>query len=229
MTSSPEPALLRGRSAATAAPYRRSAQPPPQPPAGRPSLRLSDVYADELGRLRRAAEEEGYAAGYAAGRADAEEVVAESERAAKARLGEVQVRWERRMASATAALGAAAARLEEVETTTADEVRDTVLSAALTLLGDLLGRELELARTPGLDALRRALTLVPADAPAVVRLHPDDLEEVPIDSLVGLPASVKVVPDETVERAGAVAECGARRIDAQLSTALVRVRSVLKP
>jgi flagellar assembly protein FliH len=229
MTSSRDSSLLRGASAASATPYLRSVQPPPAPPAGRAGLRLGDVYAGELARLRAAAEEAGYADGFAAGMAAAQEALGQAERAAEARAADAQVRWERRLASATAALGAAASRLEESLAPTADELRDTVLAAALTLVGDLFGRELAVAQQPGLDALRRALTLLPADAPAVVRLHPDDLAEVPAHALEGLPASVTVVADETVERAGAIAETGPRRVDAQLSAALERVRAVLAP
>jgi flagellar assembly protein FliH len=77
--------------------------------------------------------------------------------------------------------------------------------------------------------VRRALTLCPADAPVVVRLHPDDLREIPAAALAELPATVRVVGDDTVERAGAIAETGPSRVDAQLGTALQRVRAVLAP
>jgi flagellar assembly protein FliH len=190
-------------------------------------LRLGDVYAEELARLRGRAHEEGYAAGFAEGTAAAEVVVARAEAEAAARLAEVQTRWERRMGSAAAALAAAARRLEETTVPVAEDVRDTVLGAVATLVEDVLGRELALAASPGLDAVRRALTLCPEDAPAVVRLHPDDLAEVPAEALAGLPATVTVVGDPRVERAGAVAETGARRIDAQLGPALERVQAVL--
>jgi flagellar assembly protein FliH len=154
-------------------------------------------------------------------------VVAEAERAAAERLAEVQARWERRLASATAALGAAVARLDEAALPVADDIRETIVGTVLTLVEDLLGRELALANSPVLDAVRRALTLVPADSPAVVRLHPDDLAEIPAEALTDLPESVRVVADPTVERTGAVAETGPRRIDAQLGTALERVQAVL--
>jgi flagellar assembly protein FliH len=36
-----------------------------------------------------------------------------------------------------------------------------------------------------------------------------------------------VIADDTIERAGAVAETGSRRIDAQLGAALERVQAVL--
>src|SRR4051794_11925756 len=183
---------------------------------GGSSFRLGDVYAEELARLREHARAEGFAAGHAEGMTAAAEVVAETERAAAERLADVQARWERRMASATAALGAAAARLDEAAVPVADDVRETILGIVLTLVEDLLGRELAMADSPVLDAVRRALTLVPADAPVVIRVHPDDLAEIPAEALAQLPATVRVVEDPAVERAGAVAETGPRRIDAQL-------------
>jgi flagellar assembly protein FliH len=196
-------------------------------PAPGATLRLGDVYAEELGRLRQRAHAEGYAAGFAEGATAAEAVVAAAEVEAGVRLAEVQTRWERRMVSAAAALGDAVRRLEETTVPVAEEVRDSVLTAVVTLVEDVLGRELALAVSPGLDALRRALTLCPEDAPTVVRLHPDDLAEVPAEALAALPPAVTVVGDPRVERAGALAEAGARRIDAQIGPALERVQAVL--
>jgi flagellar assembly protein FliH len=206
---------------------RRAADQPVD--GGRPTFRLGDVYAEELARLRERAHAEGYAAGFAEGSAAAEQVVAKAEREARDQLAEVQARWERRLVSATAAVGAAVRQLEEATLPLADEVRDSVLGAVTTLVEDVLGRELVLAADPGLDAVRRALTLCPADAPVVVRLHPDDLAEIPAEALSALPETVSVVGDERVERAGAVAETGSQRIDAQIGAALERVQAVLRP
>ncbi len=241
-----EGAVLRGGAASTARPYRPitdEAVPPQASPierrttmrraadqpvaGGRPTLRLGEVYAEELDRLRRQAQAEGFAAGRAEGMTAAADVVAAAERAATEQMATAQERWERRLFSATAALGAAATRLDEAAVPTADDVRETVLGTVLTLVEDLLGRELALADSPVLDALRRALTLCPADAPALVRVHPDDLAELPADALAALPDSVRVIGDPSVERAGAVAETGSRRIDAQLGAALERVQAVL--
>ena len=196
-------------------------------PANRQSFRLGDVYAEELARLREHARAEGFAAGHAEGMTAAAGVVAEAERAATERFADVQARWERRVASATAALGAAATRLDEATLPVADDVRETILGMVLTLVEDLLGRELAMAESPVLDAVRRALALVPADSPAVVRIHPDDLSEIPAEELAALPDTIRVVGDPAVERAGAVAETGPRRIDAQLMAALERVQAVL--
>ena len=131
------------------------------------------------------------------------------------------------MVSATAALGAAVRQLEESTVPLAEEVRESVVGVVTTLVEDVLGRELVLATEPGLDAVRRALTLSPADAPVVVRLHPDDLGEIPAEALADLPETVSVVADARVERAGAVAETGSQRIDAQIGAALERVQAVL--
>jgi flagellar assembly protein FliH len=252
MNSSREGVLLRGDNAQRATPYRETSREPHhqstpvQRPeqvverrttirraadmpvvGGGPSFRLGDVYADELARLRQHAHAEGFAAGQAEGMTAAAAVVAETERFAAERLADVQARWERRVASATAALGAAVTRLDEAATPAADEVRESILATVLILVEDLVGRELALADSPVLDAVRRALTLCPADAPAVVRVHPDDLAEIPADALAALPESVRIVADAAIERAGAVAEAGSRRIDAQLGAALARVQAVL--
>ncbi|TFV83324.1 FliH/SctL family protein [Blastococcus sp. CT_GayMR16] len=194
---------------------------------GGASFRLGDVYAEELERLRQHAHAEGFAAGHAEGMGAAAAVVAEAERAAAERLADVQARWERRVASATAALGAAVTRLDEAVVPVADEVRETIIGMVLTLVEDILGRELALAESPVLDAVRRALALCPSDSPTVVRVHPDDLAEIPAEALAELPDSVRVLGDPAVERAGAVAETGPRRIDAQLMSALERVQAVL--
>jgi len=120
-------------------------------------------------------------------------------------------------------------RAADVPVPVAEDVRDSVITIVMTLVEDLLCRELALAEDPVVDAVRRALTLCPADEPTVVRLHPDDLAELPAEALAELPDTVRVVGDRSVERAGAVAETGPTRVDAQLGAALERVRAVLAP
>ena len=104
---------------------------------------------------------------------------------------------------------------------------ELLLRTALTLVEEVFARELAVVRRPGIDALRRALALSPADGPTVVRLHPDDLERIPAAVLEQVPDTVRVVGDDTVERAGAIAETGVCRVDAQLGPAMDRVRAVL--
>src|SRR5688500_10608124 len=157
-----EGVLLRGSGAERATPYRerspiqqeqvverrttiRRAADLPVTTGGGTSFRLGDVYAEELGRLRQHAHAEGFAAGHAEGMTAAAGVVAEAERAAEERLAEVQARWERRVALATAALGAAGGRVDEATTPVADDIPETVIRPSLTLVEDLLGRGRELA------------------------------------------------------------------------------------
>ena len=80
----------------------------------------------------------------------------------------------------------------------------------------LVGRHLELAAAPALDAVHRALALLPRQAAATVRVHPDDVATLPdlTDALPG--GSVVVVADPTVEPGGCVAEAGDRTVDARL-------------
>ncbi|MCZ2830284.1 FliH/SctL family protein [Modestobacter sp. VKM Ac-2986] len=195
----------------------------------RVGLRLGEVYAEQLAKLREEARRAGWAAGHAEGLVAAEAVVRAAEQAAEERLAAVQARWERRLASATAAMGAAVERLDATAVPVVDQLREDVLDMVVLLVGDLLGREVALADSAGMDAVRRALVLCPTDVPVRVRLHPDDLAEVPAEALASLPGSVTVVGDETVERAGALAEAGTQRVDAQLSAAFQRVREVLRP
>src|SRR4051812_17746112 len=137
MSSLREGVLLRGGGTQKATPYRE--QGPVQHPSPRESpeqqpqveerrttirraadlpvvggggttFRLGDVYAEELERLRQHAHEQGFAAGHAEGMEAAAAVVAEVERAAAARLADVQARWERRAGAAAARPPPAGAR-----------------------------------------------------------------------------------------------------------------------
>ena len=86
------------------------------------------------------------------------------------------------------------------------------------------------ADSPVLDAVRRALTLLPAPTrPPSSGCTPTTSAEIPADGARrAAPTRVRVVGDPAVERAGAVAETGPRRIDAQLMSALERVQAVLR-
>src|SRR5689334_9393487 len=138
MSSSREGVLLRGYTAAQARPYTEAIAPQPSPeerrttirraadmpvPTNRTSFRLGDVYAEELERLRAQAHAEGFAAGHAEGMTAAAGAVAEAERVAAERLADVQARWERRLAAATAAPGAAVTRLESPSRPAAGDIR----------------------------------------------------------------------------------------------------------
>ncbi|SCX38376.1 flagellar assembly protein FliH [Klenkia marina] len=222
--------VLRGEAAADVVPFvadRRSGDRAGRRSGDRPTPRLEDVYAAELARLRELARTEGWAAGHAEGLAEAATTVARVEAEAEARLLAVQQRWEARVASTVAALTAACAQVDATPPVGGETFDQLVLGATLGLVEEVLGRELAVAADPGADALRRALALSPEDGPTVVRLHPDDLGRIDGAVLAGLPLSVRLVGDPGVEPAGAVAETGVHRVDAQVGPALQRVRDVL--
>lgn len=196
-----------------------------------PRLEAALAHAHE--QVRRAATAQGYAQGHALGlraaRATAEEAVArEAEQTAAARS--------RAAAELEEVLGTvrrAAAALEVRTLPVIAEVEELVLETALELATILLGRELATSEDPGVDAVRRALGAVPRDQPVTVRLNPADhasLERFALDSVPAAAGrSVELVADPTVERGGAVADCGAAHVDAQVASAVDRVREVLAP
>ena len=232
MTTSAERRVLRGVSA-TALPAARL----------NTDLRTTNAFArgraddPTLGQVasgvREAARAEGYAVGWASGlRAATEQVRAAATEAEAAR----QAASDAQTLAVRAALHAvdgAAHSLEERAVTPAGELRDAVLQAAFELTETLLGRELVTATEPGMDAFRRALDLLPAGRPVTMRLNPADasvVRQVVAEMPPGeLGRDVLVVADPSVEPAGCVAECDAMRVDAQLSTALERVRKVISP
>ena len=184
---------------------------------GGTSFRLGDVYAEELERLRQQAHAEGFAAGHAEGMTAAAVVVAEAERAAAERLADVQARWERRLASADrrprrrrhpARRGRRAGRRRGPRDDPRHGPHPRRGPAGPRAGPRRLPRPRR--RPPCAHALpgrrpRRRPACTPTTSPrSPPRRSP------------GCPTRVRVVGDPHVERAGAVAETGARRIDAQL-------------
>ena len=101
-------------------------------------------------------------------------------------------------------------------------LEDTLARTAFDLASAVVGRELQLSSSPGADALARALALVPAGCMATARLHPGD-----VASLGAAPEAVAVIADPAIEPGGCILEVGDSRIDAQLGSALDRVRAAL--
>lgn len=136
-------------------------------------------------------------------------------------------------AQRTASVSAAAARLAEAaervvpgRAALLDEVGRDVVDLAFELLEVLIGRELELGGTAR-DAVARALRLVPEGYDLIVRVHPDcGLDDDDIASLAATPA-VEVVRDPAVDLRGCEVTVGACHVDAQITSALARVRECL--
>lgn len=171
--------------------------------------------------------EEAYRNGYEAGRLNA---LAEQ----ASRQNEAVVRLLRAADALKAAVAELALAREKAVTVAEDEIG----SLAFEIAEAILQRELELSASPGREAVARALRLVPPQVEVTVRLHPDDVDVVVAELAAegGIVDGVGVddegrrisfVPDEAIQPGGCVAEAGACRVDAQLSTALSRVKRSL--
>ena len=154
----------------------------------------------------------GHRDGYQAGLASARDEVAMAERSRAVVVEELLV-----------ALEQAAGGLRRAQTAALAGTEDEIAGAAFAVAEAVLARELELATNPGRDAVARALALAP-EGNAIVRLSPHDMATL---GELALGREITIVADPAVERAGAVVEVGACRIDAQISTALDRVRQAL--
>lgn len=190
--------------------------------------------AEVVDAAARAAAEQGRAEGFAVGRLEGEAAAS----AEATRLADLRAAADERaltdalarIASLEAALSSAADDLEARCTPTYSEVGSELGALVLDLVETLLGRELAADRLHVVDAVRRAAEQAGRNVGLVLHLHPDDvltLTEADIDLAAVARRPVEVVADDSVERGGAVADSGARRIDAQLGTALDRLRTAV--
>jgi flagellar assembly protein FliH len=176
----------------------------------RPARRPPAVDPAELERARLEASSRGYADGLAAGR---DEARAEVHASARGLLDE---------------LGAAVQEHRTKRERSFDELTEDVVEFALATVEALLGRELALAANPLRDAVQHALRLAPDRTPAVVLLHPTDVDLIgPVDELAGA-RSIEVVGDATVQPGGCLVRAGECEIDAQIEASLARLREVLQ-
>lgn len=216
MSSSSEPAPRRlaagGQPPAAAALVRgRRAQ---QAPAAMLLVATEQAQPVDLEALADEAREQGYARGYAAGAADARS------------QGELRQEEERRALAAS--IGLAASGLREQQAAALAALTREAAELALALTEALLGRELSRADAPARDSALRALALRPEECTALtLRVHPDSVAELAglADSVPGVELSV--LADPAVAAPGAIVQAGSTRVDAQLSTALARVRRAL--
>jgi len=155
----------------------------------------------------------GFQEGFAAGLADA---AAGDEAAISARIS--------RLSEALVAAAEAASTLRAEAVSRAE--REAV-ELAFELAEALLGREVSLRPTLSLEAVTRAVTLVPKGEDLIVRLHPGDV--ITPEELHALVAdtSVKVIHAPEVELGGCVVEAGPCRIDAQVGPAMERARALI--
>ncbi|HMD45953.1 MAG TPA: FliH/SctL family protein [Acidimicrobiales bacterium] len=148
----------------------------------------------------------------------------EGRRAVLAELAELEGHS---LADAAHRLADAAAVAAQVRQSVVDEVTSDALDLVVELLGVLVDHEISLSALPERDALRRAMKLAPAGTDLVVRVHPGAQLGPAEIGLTATGANVSVIEDPSVEPGSCVVEIGSCRIDAQVESALARVRQVL--
>ena len=129
--------------------------------------------------------------------------------------------------TAFAALASAVCSVQEAENALRAEINTTVPRMVFALLEQLLARESELATNPGREAIVRAIGLDEGIQPVVIRMNPVDIETIGEVADISLGRDICIVADSFVEPGGALAEIGRSTVDAQLGSALDRVKQVL--
>jgi flagellar assembly protein FliH len=167
---------------------------------------------------------EGYNEGKAVGYADGYQ--AGNEKAAAAALDAAMER-DTRLREALAALTTAAGECNTRQAASIADMERTIVDAVFDLAQSLLGRELSVTRTPGRDALARALSMVRDHGNVTARLNPADIDTIGDLAELAPGRVITIVADAGVEPAGCILEAGAMRVDAQLGPALERARKAL--
>jgi flagellar assembly protein FliH len=185
-----------------------------------PSLGVSEPSEDlDRARIR------GHAAGYAAGLRAA---AAEAEILALAALAESEQREAASRNALSSALGALRSATEQaaaIRHPILAEADSALAAAAIDLAEAIIGRELDDTESSAKTAVRRAISVVAADDVLEVRLHPDDLTVISSDR-TDTPG-LQLVADASLNRGDAVLTVPDGSVDARISTALARARTVL--
>lgn len=181
-----------------------------------------------LDEAQAAAYEIGYVEGYNEGRAVgyADGYQSGNETAAAAALDAAAER-DALLRDALAALASAAELCNARQAASIADIERTIVDGVFDLAQTLLGRELSTTRTPGRDALARALSMVREHGNVIARLHPDDIASIGDLAELAPGRTITIVADPGVEPAGCILEAGSMRVDAQLGPALERAKRAL--
>ena len=201
---------------------------PPELPQQGVEAEINSLARTLLGEIvnqaRQDAQAQGYAVGWAQGRreAAAEAAAAAAEAEAALRAAEEQRRHEHAEALAALAQAAAGVRVVLEELTAEIEVQGTELAWALT--EQIMTREVAVAT--GADVVRRVLQVLPGTHAAVVRMHPDHVDD---DTVAKLREhGLQIVADSALGRADAIVEADGAVTDLRVDAAMARVREVLR-
>ena len=130
------------------------------------------------------------------------------------------------MQMAASALANALDQIEHVDLGILHDFQQQVLSLAVSLAEEIVGRELRTFDDVTVASVERALSLVPDRGDVVLRVNPTDLAAV-LESAAVMghrAGDVQIVADGNVQRGGCTAVCGALQVDAQLPAVFERLR-----
>jgi flagellar assembly protein FliH len=135
----------------------------------------------------------------------------------------------RRLDAILASLDAAGTDLASRDAVTLRDVESQTRTLAVGLAEAIVGHEVAVAVDSVGDAVRRSAVLLPDRGPILVRLHPLDLAaaRTAAPGWFGEVRSVELFADATIERGACALAVGSLRIDAQISSALERMRALL--
>lgn len=206
---------------------------------------LEKLVDNAVAEAESAARTRGYEAGYRDGRdrmvaeireeldretaALREELRQAHEREAMLREAEHRT-LEQSIQQAVTTLRNAIAQVEATVVPRYEEIGRDLATVVLTLVEDLLGRELATDGAHVVGAITRALGEIPGRTELTIAMHPADhelLEQFGVDLLNGLGRPVTVLPDETVDRHGVIVTSGCTEVDAQIRASLDRLREAL--
>jgi flagellar assembly protein FliH len=134
-----------------------------------------------------------------------------------------------RLDAILSSLDAAGTDLAARDAVTLHDVENQARTLAVGLAEAIVGHEVAASTDPVGDSVRRSAVLLPDRGPILVRVHPLDLESArtAAPGWFGEVRSVELVADATIERGACALAVGPLRIDAQIGSALERMRALL--
>jgi len=177
-------------------------------------------------RTRSAARAQGYAVGWAEGRRESLARASEASLVATQLASTHEQRREDEHRIAVEALAVAVDALYVAAQEVCTRIGDQATQLALEVTAELVGHELAVTTEPGADVVHRVLAVLPVGGLLQVRLHPSVCSDVAVAALAERGALLIADPD--LSPGDAIVETDTAAIDLRISTALARLREVLR-
>lgn len=177
-------------------------------------------------RTHSAARAQGYAVGWAEGRQEALVRMSEAEAEAEQRHRDEEQRREQEHRAALSVLADAADALRRATGEATAKIADQATELAFELTRTLVAHELSVAADPGAAVIARVLASLPDDATTVVRVGPTTADS--HAAVLLQEHGVRLVVDPDLGTGDAVVETDTTAVDLCVTSALARLREVLR-